>query len=144
MQANFKCLSISLSSSLAVFLFFRFARTTFSGLFMAVIWKKSKTFYCNFIKIVYNIRHASVAQWIEQWPPEPRAEVRFLSDAFFYCSDNSPNAVFPPTFGEWARMGECPLKDTPGKTLSFLCKPILRLPRKWKFPPPALFSRSNS
>ena len=27
--------------------------------------------------------YASVAQWIEQWPPEPCAEVRFLSGAFF-------------------------------------------------------------
>lgn len=26
---------------------------------------------------------APVAQWIEQWPPEPCAEVRFLSGAFF-------------------------------------------------------------
>ena len=34
------------------------------------------------MKIVYHNGDASVAQWIEQWPPEPRAEVRFLSDAF--------------------------------------------------------------
>lgn len=34
-------------------------------------------------KLLYTTRDASVAQWIEQWPPEPRAEVRFLSDAFF-------------------------------------------------------------
>ena len=26
-----------------------------------------------YIKIVYHDRDASVAQWIEQWPPEPRA-----------------------------------------------------------------------
>ena len=41
--------------------------------------KKLATSY----KIVYDNGDASVAQWIEQWPPEPRAEVRFLSDAFF-------------------------------------------------------------
>ena len=33
-------------------------------------------------KLLYTTRDASVAQWIEQWPPEPRASVRFLSDAF--------------------------------------------------------------
>lgn len=44
-------------------------------------------------KLLYTTRDASVAQWIEQWPPEPRAEVRFLSDAFFYY----PFSVFPLT-----------------------------------------------
>ena len=34
-------------------------------------------------KYGYCYYYASVAQWIEQWPPEPCAEVRFLSGAFF-------------------------------------------------------------
>ena len=39
-----------------------------------------------FLILRYNNINASVAQWIEQWPPEPCAEVRFLSDAFFVIS----------------------------------------------------------
>ncbi len=30
----------------------------------------------------HQIIHVPVAQWIEQWPPEPCAQVRFLSGAF--------------------------------------------------------------
>ncbi len=32
---------------------------------------------------MYNAEDASVAQWIEQCPPEACAQVRLLSDAFF-------------------------------------------------------------
>ena len=42
--------------------------------------------------LLYDNGDASVAQWIEQWPPEPRAEVRFLSDAFFYFCKACPAA----------------------------------------------------
>ena len=33
---------------------------------------------------MYTVNDASVAQWIEQCPPEACAQVRLLSDAFFY------------------------------------------------------------
>ena len=33
------------------------------------------------------MKDASVAQWIEQWPPELRAEVRFLSGAFLLITE---------------------------------------------------------
>lgn len=34
---------------------------------------------------MYTVNDASVAQWIERCPPEACAQVRLLSDAFFYC-----------------------------------------------------------
>lgn len=48
------------------------------------IYKNLQEPLASFEKVLYYIKDASVAQWIEQWPPEPCAEVRFLSGAFLY------------------------------------------------------------
>lgn len=49
------------------------------------------------------VRNASVAQWIEQWPPEPCAVVRFHSDAHDRLRCDSPGS--PVCHGK-------PLSDT--------------------------------
>ena len=47
-------------------------------------------------------RRAPVAQWIEQWFPKPRAQVRFLPGAYFSCKhgicDHPPSARGCPRF----------------------------------------------
>ncbi len=37
------------------------------------IYKNLQEPLASFEKVLYYIKDASVAQWIEQWPPEPRA-----------------------------------------------------------------------
>ena len=59
----------------------------------------------------FHNRNASVAQWIEQCPPEACAAVRLRSDAYNRISESALNAVFAVLseilfFKKWQKRGK--------------------------------------